>query len=102
RVRHNRHPLYCPTRRLPISVKKGDTLLIIDQREYTIQQKQTEAALLNAKAQLAVWQTKVQTLSKTAKVNHSKINVAKANLQKEKDRKSTRLNSSHVKISYAV
>lgn len=64
-------------------VKKGDTLLIIDQREYTIQQKQTEAALLNAKAQLAVWQTKVQTLSKTAKVNHSKINVAKANLQKE-------------------
>lgn len=64
-------------------VKKGDTLLIIDQRESTIQQKQTEAALINAKAQLEVWQTKVQTLTKTAKVNQSKIDVAKANLQKE-------------------
>lgn len=64
-------------------VKKGDTLLIIDQREYTIQQKQTEAALLNAKAQLAVWQAKVQTLGKSAKVNKSAIAVAKATMLKE-------------------
>lgn len=64
-------------------VKKGDTLLIIDSREYRIQQQQTEAALLNAKAQLEVWQSKVLTLNKTAKVNLSKINVAKAELRKE-------------------
>lgn len=65
------------------AVKKGDTLLIIDQREYLIQQKQTEAALQNAKAQLEVWQSKVQTLNKTAKMNLAKINVAKAELRKE-------------------
>ena len=51
--------------------------------EYIIQQQQTEAALLNAKAQLAVWQTKVQTFNKTAQVNQSKIEIAQANLQKE-------------------
>jgi membrane fusion protein (multidrug efflux system) len=50
-------------------VKKGDTILIIDSREYYIQQQQTEAALLNAKAQLEVWQSKVTTLNKIAKVN---------------------------------
>jgi membrane fusion protein (multidrug efflux system) len=64
-------------------VKKGDTILIIDSREYNIQQQQTEAALLNAKAQLEVWQSKVATLNKIAKVNLSKINVAKAELRKE-------------------
>lgn len=64
-------------------VKKGDTLLIIDSREYRIQQQQTEAALLNTKAQLEVWQSKVLTLNKTAKVNLSKINVAKAEFRKE-------------------
>ncbi|MFH6936307.1 HlyD family secretion protein [Flavobacterium sp. FlaQc-30] len=64
-------------------VKKGDTLLIIDSREYRIQEQQTEAALLNAKAQLEVWQSKVLTLNKTAKVNLSKINVANAELRKE-------------------
>jgi membrane fusion protein (multidrug efflux system) len=64
-------------------VKKGDTLLIIDSREYLIQQKQTEAALLNAKAQLEVLQSKVLTLNKTARVDLSKINVAKAELRKE-------------------
>ena len=64
-------------------VKKGDTLLIIDQREYVIQQAQTEAAVLNAKAQLEVWRSKVMTLNKTAKVNLSKISVAKAELRKQ-------------------
>ena len=64
-------------------VKKGDTLLIIDSREYHIQQQQTEAALLNAKAQLEVWHSKVSTLDRIAKVNLSKINVARAELRKE-------------------
>ncbi|RKS01639.1 MULTISPECIES: HlyD family secretion protein [unclassified Flavobacterium] len=65
-------------------IKRGDTILVIDSQEYIIQKEQTEAALLNAKAQLVVWQNKVQTLIKSAKVNLSKIDIAKAELQKEK------------------
>ena len=65
------------------TVKKGDTLLVIDNQEYVIQEEQTQAALLNAKAQLQVWKSKVKTLEKTAQVNHSKILVAKAALWKE-------------------
>lgn len=66
------------------AVKKGDTLILIDQREYTIQENQTEAALLNAKAQLLVWKSKVQTLTKTTQIYRSKIEVSKAELIKEK------------------
>lgn len=65
-------------------VKKGDTLLLIDQREYIIQQRQTEAALMNAKAQLQVWKTKVKTLTENSKVNSSKIDVSKAESVKQK------------------
>jgi membrane fusion protein (multidrug efflux system) len=64
-------------------LKKGDTLLVIDNREYVIQQQQTEAALLNAKAQLKVLESSVQTLTKTAQVNHSQIAGAQAKLVKE-------------------
>jgi membrane fusion protein (multidrug efflux system) len=64
-------------------LKKGDTLLVIDNREYVIQQQQTEAALLNAKAQLNVLESSVQTLTKTAQVNHSQIAGAQAKLVKE-------------------
>lgn len=66
------------------AVKKGDTLILIDQREYTIQQNQTEAVLMNAKAQLLVWKSKVQTLTKTTQVYRSKIEVNKAELIKQK------------------
>lgn len=66
------------------AVKKGDTLILIDQREYTIQENQTQAALLNAKAQLMVWKSKVQTLIRTAQIYRSKIEVSKAELIKEK------------------
>ena len=65
------------------AVKKGDTLLVIDNQEYVIQEEQTKAALANAKAQLEVWKSKVATLSKTAQVNQSKILVTKAALLKE-------------------
>lgn len=64
-------------------VKKGDTLLLIDDREYKIQQAQTEAALMNAKAQLQVWKIKVATLQKVSDVEQSKISVAKAHLWKQ-------------------
>lgn len=64
-------------------VKKGDTLLLIDDREYKIQQAQTEAALMNAHAQLDVWKIKVATFQKISKVDQSKINAAKALLWKQ-------------------
>lgn len=65
------------------TVKKGDTLILIDSREYTIQQDQTEAALLNAHAQLMVWKSKVSTLGRKSKVDLSTIEIAKAQLWKE-------------------
>lgn len=64
-------------------VKKGDTLLLIDNREYLIQQAQTEAALLNAQAQLSVWKSKIETLKKNARVSQSYIQVTKAELWKQ-------------------
>ena len=64
-------------------VKKGDTLVLIDQREYILQEEQTKAALLNAKAQLKVWESKIRTLNEISSVNKSKIAVNKANLTKQ-------------------
>lgn len=64
-------------------VKKGDTLLVIDEREYKIQEKQTEAALQTARAQYNVFQSNVQTLEKTAAVNKAQIAAAKAKLWKQ-------------------
>lgn len=64
-------------------VKKGDTLLLIDNREYVIQQAQTEAALMNAKAQLLVLESRITTLKKVAQVDKSQIEVAKAELWKQ-------------------
>lgn len=64
-------------------VKKGDTLILIDQREYVLQEEQTNATLINAKAQLKVWESKIRTLNEISAVNKSKINVSKANLTKQ-------------------
>lgn len=62
------------------SVKKGDTLLIIDNREYQLGQEEAEAALLNAKAQISVLKSTVETSSKNATVNEGQIAAAKAKL----------------------
>ncbi|GLU56544.1 HlyD family secretion protein [Dyadobacter frigoris] len=61
-------------------VKKGDTLLIIDNREYQLGQEEAEAALLNAKAQISVLKSTVETSSKNATVNEGQIAAAKAKL----------------------
>lgn len=47
-------------------VKKGDTLLVIDNQEYTTQTDQTEAAIKKAEAQLAALENNIHTLEKTA------------------------------------
>lgn len=64
-------------------VKKGDTLLVIDNREYKIQQEQTGSALLNAEAQLKVLQSNKHTLGQVALVSEAPIAAAKAKLLKQ-------------------
>jgi membrane fusion protein (multidrug efflux system) len=65
-------------------VKKGDTLLLIDDREYTLQQQQTEAAIKKAEAQLLVLESNIHTLGKTAKAAQAQITANKAKVWKQK------------------
>lgn len=64
-------------------VKKGDTLLIIDNREYQLQQEEAGAGLQNAKEQVRVLQSNVQTAAKIAEINNAQIAAAKAKLVKQ-------------------
>ncbi|MDN3583106.1 HlyD family secretion protein [Mucilaginibacter flavus] len=64
-------------------VKKGDTLLIIDNREYQLQQEEAGAGLQNAKEQVRVLESNVQTAAKIAEVNNVQIAAAKAKLVKQ-------------------
>lgn len=61
-------------------VKKGDTLIIIDNSEYAAQQQEAEASLLNARAQVTVLESNVTTSAQTARVYESQIAAAKAKL----------------------
>jgi len=64
-------------------VKKGDTLLVIDNSEYQLQQEEAEAALSNAQAQIGVLESNVMTTSKVSKASESQIASAKAKLVKQ-------------------
>lgn len=64
-------------------VKKGDTLLIIDNSEYQLQQQEGEAALSNARAQINVLNSNVQTTAKISRASESQIAAAKAKLLKQ-------------------
>lgn len=64
-------------------VKKGDTLLLIDDSEYKLQQQEANAALLNAKAQIQVMESSISTTAKTATVTQAQIAAAKAKLWKQ-------------------
>jgi membrane fusion protein (multidrug efflux system) len=61
-------------------VKKGDTLIVIDNSEYVVQQQEAEAALDNARAQVQVLNSNIETSSKTSQVSQSQIAAAKARL----------------------
>ncbi len=61
-------------------VKKGDTLIIIDNSEYQLQQQEAEAALANARAQLQALSSNIQTTTQSSQVNQSQIAAAKARL----------------------
>jgi len=64
-------------------VKKGDTLLIIDDSEYQLQQQEANAALLNAQAQVQVLESNVTTTAKNANTSEAQIAAAKAKLWKQ-------------------
>jgi membrane fusion protein (multidrug efflux system) len=64
-------------------VKKGDTLLVIDNNEFKLQQQEAGAALSNAKAQISVLESNVTTVSRSAEALQSQIAAAKAKLWKQ-------------------
>ena len=64
-------------------VEKGDTLLIIDNSEYKLQQEEGEAALSNARAQIGVLNSNVETTGKVSQASESQIAAAKAKLLKQ-------------------
>lgn len=64
-------------------VKKGDTLVVIDDSDYTVQQEEAAASLSNAKAQVSVLQSNVHTATTLASASKSKIAAAKAKLWKQ-------------------
>src|SRR5690606_39810266 len=66
-------------------VHQGDTLVILDDSEYFQKVKEAEAMLEDTKAQQEILAATIRSAEMATL-----------------DRKSTRLNSSHVKISYAV
>lgn len=61
-------------------VKKGDTLIVIDNSEYQLQQQEAEAALANARAQLQALGSNIQTTAQSSQVSQSQIAAAKARL----------------------
>lgn len=63
-------------------VNKGDTLMIIDDREYAIALQQAEASLLDAKSGLKVVDNTVNTASTSAAVFESTIKEAELHVEK--------------------
>lgn len=64
-------------------VKKGDTLLLIDDREYVIQQAQTEAAIQKETAHLQVLESNIHTLEEIAESDKAQIDANKARVWKQ-------------------
>jgi len=65
------------------NVKKGDTLLVIDNREYVLQQSQTQALLYKAQAELKVLETTVHTMLKEALASKEQIASNDAKVKKQ-------------------
>lgn len=64
-------------------VKKGDTLIMIDNSEYQLQQQEAEAALANARAQLQALGSNIQTTAEASRGTQSQIAAAKARLWRQ-------------------
>jgi membrane fusion protein (multidrug efflux system) len=69
-------------------VKKGDTLVLLDDREYRARLQEAEAAVEDAQAQLVVLASSIRSLETVTTVNQDQISAAKARLwQQEQDMK---------------
>lgn len=64
-------------------VHRGDTLLLIDSREYMIQQVQTEASIAKAQAQLQVLESNARTLQKAAGAAEAQTSAGQAKVWKQ-------------------
>jgi membrane fusion protein (multidrug efflux system) len=65
-------------------VKKGDTLLIIDNREYKLQVAQTAAAIQKSEAQLQVLESNIHTMERNADAVKAQIKANEAKVLKQK------------------
>lgn len=63
------------------TVKAGDTLVIIDNRDYVAQASEAEAALENAQAQTTLLASRITTLKNEAAVSAARIDAARARMQ---------------------
>lgn len=69
-------------------VKQGDTLVVLDDREYTQKVKEAEALLEDARAQQQILETSIRSAQTAALINKDQINSAQAMLkQQEQDLK---------------
>lgn len=68
------------------NVKKGDTLLILDNREYEVKVQEAQAALEDANAQINVLESGINVAQTATLVNNNQITSAKARLwQQQQD-----------------
>lgn len=69
-------------------VSRGDTLVLLDDREYRARLQEAEAAVEDAQAQLIVLNTSIRSLETGTSVNRDQVSAAKARLwQQEQDMK---------------
>lgn len=64
-------------------VKAGDTLLIIDSRDYKVLQQQASASLENAHSQIGILDANITTLKNNAEVAKVQIDAAKAKMTRQ-------------------
>ncbi|GAB3862388.1 HlyD family secretion protein [Hymenobacter terrigena] len=65
------------------AVRAGDTLVVLDDRDYQLPVAEAEAALANTQAQLAVLGSNVQTSERTSEVSQAQIGAARARLREQ-------------------
>ena len=65
------------------AVKAGDTLVVIDDRDYVLPVAEAEAALANTQAQLEVLGSNVQTSQRTSQASQAQIGAARARLEEQ-------------------
>lgn len=64
-------------------VNEGDTLLVIDNRDFKVVQEQATATVENAAAQIDVYDSNIATLKSNAEVAKAQIDAAKAKMKRQ-------------------